>query len=74
MTRRPVLERRPVHGEQVVVGDMFEMHGGGVLWRVEAVRGEAADVELEFAQLPAGRMKTLLRARERVHVWRKVEL
>ena len=66
-----LLERVRARGSQVIAGDLFEMEGGGVLWRVEAVRVDGADVELEFAQLPRGRMKTLLRAGERVNVWRR---
>ena len=70
---RRQLERRRVVGAEVVVGDYFELAESPALWRVHAVKVDGADVGVSFTAIGGGHWKTLLRAGERVHVWRDVK-
>jgi hypothetical protein len=58
-----------VYGEQVLEGDYFELYDGAVWCLVKAVRIEGTDVEVRL-DTGSSVWSTLLRARERVHVWR----
>lgn len=69
--RAPRRERRRVHGELVLEGDYFELYDGAVLSLVKAVVIEGTDVEVTLDTGAGGLWSTLLRARERVHVWRQ---